>query len=150
MRTLAETPRFRPCRRAYPGDVPDQRRGLLLGITAYGLWGAFPLYWPLLEPAGAVEILAHRIVWSMITLGLLVVLLRRSSQVRAILADRRTFLLLASAAAIITVNWTTYIYGVISDKVVETSLGYFINPLVNVALGVIFLRERLRFGQGLA
>lgn len=124
--------------------MPDQRRGLLLGITAYGLWGTFPLYWPLLEPAGAVEILAHRIVWSMLTLGLLVVLFRRTTQVRAILAERRTFLLLASAAAIITVNWTTYIYGVITDKVVETSLGYFINPLVTVLMGVFIFKERLR------
>jgi chloramphenicol-sensitive protein RarD len=124
--------------------VPEQRRGLLLGATAYGLWGLFPLYWPLLEPAGAVEILAHRIVWSMITMGLIVVLFRRTAQVRAIVADRRTFLLLASAAVVITVNWTTYIYGVNNDRVVETSLGYFINPLVTVLMGVLILHERLR------
>jgi chloramphenicol-sensitive protein RarD len=144
LRTLAETRRFHPYPRPYPAEVPDQRRGLLLGAAAYGLWGAFPLYWPLLEPAGAVEILAHRIVWSMLTLGLLVVVFRRTAQVRAILADRRTFLLLAAAAVIITVNWATYIYGVITERVVETSLGYFINPLVTVLMGVFVFKERLR------
>jgi len=124
--------------------VSDQRRGLLLGIAAYGLWGGFPLYWPLLEPAGALEILAHRVLWSMLTMGLLVVALRRTSQFRAILADRRTFLILAVAAFTITFNWATYIYGVNNNRVVETSLGYFINPLVTVLMGVFILGERLR------
>jgi chloramphenicol-sensitive protein RarD len=144
LRTMAETQRLRGCTRPYPDGVPEQRRGLLLGISAYAMWGAFPLYWPLLEPAGAIEILAHRILWSSISIGLLVLLFRRTPQLRAILADRRTFLLLASAAAVITVNWATYIYGVNNDKVVETSLGYFINPLVTVLMGVVILGERMR------
>ena len=144
LRSLAETQRFGPSSPPYPERVPEQRRGLLLGIAAYGLWGGFPLYWPLLEPAGAIEILAHRILWSMVTLGLLVIIFRRTPQLRAILADRRTFLLLASAALIITVNWATYIYGVNNERVVETSLGYFINPLVTVLMGVFILGERLR------
>ena len=84
-----------PGRGSYPEPVPDQRRGLLFGVTAYVLWGVFPLYFPLLEPAGAFEILAHRIVWSAITMGLLVLLLRRTSQFRALLRDRRTFTILA-------------------------------------------------------
>lgn len=124
--------------------MPEQRRGLFLGIAAYGLWGGFPLYFPLLEPAGAVEILAHRILWTMVTMALLVVVFRRTPQLRAILADRRTFLLLASAALVITFNWATYIYGVNNERVVETSLGYFINPLVTVLMGVLILGERLR------
>jgi len=124
--------------------VTDQRRGLLLGVAAYGLWGGFPLYWPLLEPAGALEILAHRVLWSMLTMGLLVVLLRRVTAVRALLANRRTFLILAVAAFTISFNWATYIYGVNNDRVVETSLGYFINPLVTVLMGVFILGERLR------
>jgi chloramphenicol-sensitive protein RarD len=143
-RRLAETCRFLAVTRPYPGVVPEQRRGLLLGVAAYGLWGGFPLYWPLLEPAGAIEILAHRILWSMVTIGLLVVVFRRTAQLRAILADRRTLLLLAAAALIITVNWATYIYGVNNERVVETSLGYFINPLVTVLMGVVILGERLR------
>lgn len=124
--------------------MPDPRRGLLLGVGAYTLWGAFPLYWPLLEPSGAVEILAHRMVWSSLVMGLLVVGLRRVAAVRAILADRRVRLLLVVAAVTITVNWATFIYGVNSGRVVETSLGYFINPLVTVLLGVVVLGERLR------
>ena len=124
--------------------MTDQRRGLLLGVAAYGLWGGFPLYWPHLEPAGAIEILAHRVLWSVITMGLLVVLLRRTRQFRALLSQRRTFVLLAVAAFVITFNWATYIYGVNNGRVVETSLGYFINPLVTVLMGVVILHERLR------
>ena len=123
---------------------------MLFGVAAYGLWGAFPLYWPLLEPGGAVEILAHRILWSMVTLGLLVVVLGRRSQLRAVLRSPRLRLLLGVAAAVITVNWATYIYGVNSGRVVETSLGYFINPLVTVLMGVLILGERLRRAQWVA
>ena len=144
MRTLAGTDRFQRYPPPYPRNVPEQRRGLLLGVAAYALWGVFPLYWPLLEPAGAVEILAHRILWSMLTMGLLVVVFRRTPQVRAIVAHRRTFLLLVLAALVVTVNWATYIYGVNNDRVVETSLGYFINPLVTVLMGVFILGERMR------
>ena len=130
--------------------MPDQRRGLLLGVGAYALWGAFPLYWPLLEPSGAAEILAHRMVWSMLVMGLLVVVLGRVSQVKAILANRRVTVLLVLAAMAITVNWATFIYGVNSGRVVETSLGYFINPLVTVLLAVLILHERLRRLQWVA
>ncbi|TNM36327.1 EamA family transporter RarD [Nocardioides albidus] len=124
--------------------MSEERRGFTLGVLAYLIWGAFPLYWPLLEPSGAVEILAHRMVWSLVVMGVLVVALRRTAALRAILRDRRTTLLLIVAAATITSNWGTYIYGVNSDRVVETSLGYFINPLVTVLMGVLFLGERLR------
>ncbi|CAN5551749.1 EamA family transporter RarD [soil metagenome] len=117
---------------------------MILGLAAWTMWGFFPLYWPLLEPAGAVEILAHRIFWSMIVMLGVVLVLRRRAALRATLADRRTRLLLALASVLITVNWGTYIYGVNSHHVVETSLGYFINPLVSVLLGVVVLGERLR------
>lgn len=124
--------------------MPDSRRGLLLGAAAYVMWGAFPLYWPLLEPGSAVEILAHRVLWSMLTMGVLVLVIGRRRQLRAIWADRRVRALLMVAAVTITVNWATYIYGVNSGRVVEASLGYFINPLVTVLMGVILLGERLR------
>ncbi|MDP3893930.1 EamA family transporter RarD [Nocardioides sp.] len=124
--------------------MSESRRGFSLGVAAYLMWGAFPLYWPLLEPAGSLEILAHRIVWSVLTMGLLVVVLRRTRQVRAILSDRRITLLLTLGAVVISVNWGMFIYGVTSGRVLETSLGYFINPLVTVLLGVFVLRERLR------
>src|SRR3954468_6336442 len=114
------------------------------------MWGFFPLYWPLLEPAGAVEILAHRIVWSMVVIAVAVLVMRRLPRLRATFADRRTRLLLAAAAFLITVHWGTYIYGVNSNHVVETSLGYFINPLVSVLIGVVVLGERLRRLQWVA
>ncbi len=127
--------------------MAESGRGLLLGVAAYLMWGAFPLYWPLLEPSGAVEILAHRIVWSVVVMGVLVVLLRRGGALRAIARSRRTALLLGAAALTITANWGTFIYGVNSDRVVETSLGYFINPLVTVLMGVLVLGEKLRRPQ---
>ena len=102
------------------------------------------MYWPLLEPAGSVELLAHRVVWSVITLAVLLVLLRRRRQFRELFTDRRVLGMLTLAAFVITLNWGTYIYGVTNDRVVETSLGYFINPLVTVLMGVLLLGERLR------
>ncbi len=129
---------------------PESRRGFLLGVAAYALWGAFPLYWPLLEPAGAFEILAHRIVWSLVTMGLLVVVLGRRSVVRGLIADRRVRGLLTLAACLVTVNWATYIWSVNNGHVVETSLGYFINPLVTVLMGVFILGERMRTVQWVA
>ena len=119
-------------------------RGLVTGVLAYVLWGGFPLYWPLLKPAGAVEVLAHRIVWSAVAMTLVVLLLRRWRGVVAIVRDRRAFALLTVAAGVITVNWGTYIWAVNHGRVVEASLGYFINPLVTVLMGVLVLRERLR------
>ncbi|MBZ5735652.1 EamA family transporter RarD [Nocardioides sp. TRM66260-LWL] len=124
--------------------MTEARRGLTLGIAAYVMWGAFPLYFPLLDPAGPIEILAHRIVWSLVTMWALVLLNHRLPQLRAAVADRRRLRLLALAAAVITVNWGTYIYGVTHELVLQTALGYFVNPLVTVLLGVLVLGERLR------
>lgn len=122
----------------------EQRRGLILGVVAYLIWGAFPLYWPLLEPAGAFEILAHRLIWSLVVMTGLVIGLRRAPQFWALVRDRRTLGLLALAAVTVTTNWATYIWGVNHGRVVETSLGYFVNPLVTMLLGVLILRERMR------
>ncbi|CRK60653.1 Protein rarD [Alloactinosynnema sp. L-07] len=127
--------------------MAGQRRGFLLGFGAYLLWGFFPLYWPLLRPAGPVEILAHRIVWSLAAVLVLIVVARRWTHLRAVLADRRRLTFIAAGAVVIGVNWGVYIYGVNSGQVVETSLGYFINPLVTILLGVAVLGERLRPGQ---
>lgn len=124
--------------------MSDTRRGLFFGFSAYALWGLFPLFWPLMEPAGAIEILAHRVVWSVVVMALIVVLWRRLPTLVAVLRDRRAMVLLTVAAAVITVNWGTYIWGVNNGKVVEASLGYFINPLVTVLMGVMILGERLR------
>jgi len=110
----------------------------------------FPLYFPLLEPAGAVEILAHRVAWSLATMLLVVVLSRRLPQFRSLFHRHRARNLLTVAAVVIAVNWGTYIWGVNNHRVVETSLGYFINPLVTVLMGVLILRERLRRWQWVA
>ena len=130
--------------------MPDARRGFLYGAAAYLMWGLFPLYWPLLEPAGAVEILAHRVAWSLVTMLLVLVLSRRLPHFRALLRRHRARNLLSLAAVVIAVNWGTYIWGVNNHRVVETSLGYFINPLVTVLMGVALLRERLRSWQWVA
>ncbi len=130
--------------------MSERRTGVLMGLAAYGLWGLFPLYFPLLEPAGGVEIVAHRIVWSLLFVALLLTALRGWSAVRRAATDRRTVAILAGAAVLITGNWLTFVIAVNSGHVVETSLGYFINPLVSVLLGVCFLGERLRRLQWVA
>lgn len=117
---------------------------MIFGVAAYVMWGTFPLYFPLLEPADPFEILAHRIVWSALTLLVVVVLLRRVGRVWALVADRRRLVFLAIAGVTICFNWGGYIWGVNNGYVVETSLGYFINPLVTVMFGVLLLGERLR------
>ena len=120
------------------------RRGVLYGVACYVLWGLFPLYWPLLEPAGAIEILAHRIVWSLLVVATVLAVTRSWGWIRPLLADRATLARMTLAAVLIAVNWATYIWGVNNEHVVETSLGYFINPVVTVMIGVLVLHERLR------
>ena len=130
--------------------MAEGRKGLLLGLAAYTMWGLFPLYWPLLRPAGPVEMLAHRVLWSAVTMLVIVAALRRFAQVRGVLRTSRQRRILVVAAVLITVNWGVYIYGVVNEHVVETSLGYFIGPLVTVALGVLVLHETLRPVQKVA
>lgn len=124
--------------------MDERRRGTLYGAAAYACWGLFPLYWEHLAPAGAVEVLAHRVVWSLLVVAGLVAVGRRTHAVRAVVRDRGRLLKLSAAAVFIAVNWVTYIYGVTSGHVVETSLGYFVNPIVTVLLAVLVLGERLR------
>lgn len=122
----------------------EQRAGLLYGIGAYGMWGLVPLFWPLLEPSGAVEILAHRMVWSLGVVGIALLLLRRWAWIGELARRPRQLGLIAIAATVISVNWGLYIWAVNNGHVVEASLGYFINPLVTIAMGVLLLGERLR------
>lgn len=112
------------------------------------MWGLFPLYWPLLKPIGALEILAHRVVWSLFVVLLLLLANRRLGWLRGTTRGKLGWLTLA--AVLVSFNWLLYIWAVNAGHVVETSLGYFINPLISVLLGVTFLRERLRPGQWLA
>ncbi|CAJ1583191.1 EamA family transporter RarD [[Mycobacterium] wendilense] len=122
--------------------------GLLFGVGAYGAWGLFPGFFPLLKPAGAAEILAHRIVWMALLMLVVVAALRRLGDLRRITG--RVWLLLAAASALISANWVIYIYAVNNGHVVDAALGYFINPLVSVALGVVIFRESLNRAQGFA
>ncbi|MFF4100961.1 EamA family transporter RarD [Streptomyces sp. NPDC001903] len=125
----------------------EQRTGLLYGFGAYGMWGLVPLFWPLLKPSGAIEILAHRMVWSLGVVGILLLAMRRWAWIRELLRRPRKLALTALAASVISVNWGLYIWAVNNGAVVEASLGYFINPLVTIAIGVLVLGERLRRAQ---
>jgi len=108
------------------------------------MWGLFPLYWPLLKPASATEILAHRMAWSLIVVAGLLAARRNRTWIADLRRSPRKVLLLCGAAALVSINWGVYIWAVNRHQVVETSLGYFINPLVTVLFGVLVLRERLR------
>lgn len=125
------------------------RRGLALGVGAYALWGVLPLYFHLLRQVPALQLLSHRIIWSVLLLVGIVTAMRRGRAVFAA-ARGRTLMLLVASAILIAVNWLVYIWAVQHAHVLEASLGYFINPLVNVGLGVAALGERLRRWQGVA
>lgn len=137
----------------YSDTVPDSRlssSGLALAVSAYGLWGFLPLYFLLLDPSTPVEIVAWRIVLSLVFCVLLLALTRAFRAFAGLLRDRRIMVLSLAAGILIAINWTVYVYGSTNGFVVEAALGYFINPIVSIALGVIFLRERLRVGQWVA
>jgi chloramphenicol-sensitive protein RarD len=123
-------------------------RGVALGVAAYAVWGLFPAFWGLLEPASAVEILAQRIAWTMVLMTVVLTVLRSWRLLRALSA--RGWLMAGAAAVAIAVNWGLFIYGVGIHHVVEISLGYFMSPLLSVLLGVLVLHERLRTWQWVA
>jgi chloramphenicol-sensitive protein RarD len=125
-------------------EFAREREGVLFGVAAYLLWGLFPLFFPLLKPAGPVEILAHRVVWSLVAVLAVLGVQRRISVLPALIRDRRRLALLSAAAILIAINWGTFIYAVNSKHVIEGSLGYFITPLVSAGFGVFVFRERLR------
>lgn len=137
-----------------PDAARERRAGLIYGLSAYLLWGVLPLYFKALVHVSPGEILAHRIIWSLIFLVVLVVLWRRWPSVKTALANRKVFLTLVASAILIAVNWLVYIMAVVSGHVLEGSLGYYLNPLVNILLGVALLGERLSkaqvFATGLA
>jgi chloramphenicol-sensitive protein RarD len=128
----------------------EQRTGLVYGFAAYAMWGLLPLFWPLLEPAGALEILAHRMVWSLLVVAVILLVLRRWAWLGELIRQPKRLGLVAVAAVTISVNWGMYIWAVNSGHVVESALGYFINPLVTITLGVLVLHERLRPVQWVA
>jgi chloramphenicol-sensitive protein RarD len=126
------------------------RAGLCYGFAAYGIWGVFPLYFHLLSAVSPWIVLCHRIFWSVLFLAIVVSVRGEWKAVRPILRSRRKVLFLAAGGVLIALNWLIFIYAVGSHQIVETSLGYFINPLLSIVLGMVFLRERLRGWQWLA
>ncbi len=113
-------------------------------ITAFSLWGVFPLYWKIFSEVGAWDLFGHRLIWSFLSLTLILAFQHKLSGVRAIWAQRKTRYLLMLSAVLISTNWLLYIYAVNTGKVLEASMGYFLNPLINVFVGWLFLKEKLR------
>lgn len=128
-------------------DCRRTRAGLLYGLGAYLAWGFIPAYFKLLADVPPLVVLAHRVVWSVAFLSLLLTLQRKWGEVRAALRRRRTMLALLCSTVLIATNWYVFIWAIDHGQLLEASLGYFINPLVNVLLGVVVLRERLTLGQ---
>ncbi len=124
--------------------------GVLAALAAFGFWGVIPVYFKALGHVSALELLAQRTFWSVILLLALIAIGRRWSALRGALAEPRAWLLLAASTSLLTLNWLVFIWAIGEGRVLETSLGYYINPLVNVLLGVLVLRERLNPWQGLA
>ena len=142
-----------------PGPAADSdgrpQHGIGYGLAAYTLWGGVVLFWPLVKESTALELLAHRIVWSLVvSVILLLTLVRHSDGLPGTwwsrVGHRRTLLMLGGAAAVVSFNWGTYIWAVNHGHVVETALGYYINPILSILVGVVFLRERMRLAQWIA
>jgi chloramphenicol-sensitive protein RarD len=126
------------------------RIGALYAVLAYTAWGIVPLYWKLFGQIPALEILSHRIIWSMVVLTVLLVLQQRGSELRQLARDPKTLSALLMTTILISLNWGLFIYSITINQIIEVSLGYYINPLVSVILGAVFLKERLNRGQTIA
>jgi chloramphenicol-sensitive protein RarD len=135
--------------RAVTTPEPNHPQGVLYALLAYGSWGLLPMYWKIFVTVPAIEVLSHRMVWSMVFLFGILMVQQRLAEVRAIARSRQIFALLLTST-LLAVNWGIYIYGVNTDRVIEASLGYYINPLVTVMLGLVVLRERLNARQWIA
>lgn len=128
----------------------EKSLGLIFGLSAYILWGLFPLYWPLLKPASAYEIVAHRAVWTLVFCLIVLAFHKKLRYTISQLKNPRTFFGLLATTILISINWIVYIWATNSGHVVEASLGYYINPLVIIAFGVLLLKEKMRVGQWIA
>ena len=128
----------------------ERSLGLIFGLSAYILWGLFPLYWPLLKPASAYEIVAHRAVWTLVFCLIVLAFHRKLRQTISQVKNPKILLGLTTTTALISINWIVYIWATNTGHVVEASLGYYINPLVMIAFGVLLLKEKMRIGQWIA
>jgi chloramphenicol-sensitive protein RarD len=128
----------------------EKSLGLIFGLSAYILWGLFPLYWPLLKPASAYEIVAHRAIWTLVFCLIVLAFHKKLRHTIAQLRKPKIFFGLLTTSALISINWIVYIWATNAGHVVEASLGYYINPLVIIAFGVLLLKEKMRTGQWIA
>jgi chloramphenicol-sensitive protein RarD len=128
----------------------ERSLGLIFGLSAYLLWGLFPLYWPLLKPASAYEIVAHRAIWTLVFCLVVLAFHKKLRKTIARIREPKIFFGLLATSALISVNWIVYIWATNAGHVVEASLGYYINPLVIIAFGVLLLKEKMRLGQWVA
>ncbi|GAE26825.1 hypothetical protein JCM9140_2927 [Halalkalibacter wakoensis JCM 9140] len=132
----------------------EHQLGVIAAIGAYLIWGVLPLYWKLLEPVSAGEVLAHRIIWSLVIMILILTvrkqLLSGWKELVSIFTHFRTAIGIILASCVITINWFVFIWAVNSDRVIEASLGYYINPLINVLLAMLFLKERFTRWQAVS
>ncbi len=124
--------------------MSKNKLGLLFGISAYSLWGAFPLYWPLLEPANPLEIVSHRAVWTLVFCFIVLAATKALKSTLATLKRPMVAVKLFLTSMLISINWLVYIWATNNEHVVEASLGYYINPLIIIGFGVIFLKEKMR------
>ncbi|AZC25647.1 MULTISPECIES: EamA family transporter RarD [Pseudomonas] len=131
-------------------QAANPRRGYILGLTAYIIWGLFPLYFKAIASVPAVEIIVHRVLWSALFGGLLLVVWKHPGWWRELRDNPRRLAILALSGTLIAANWLTYVWSVNNGRMVEASLGYYINPLINVLMGMLILGERLRRLQWLA
>ncbi|BDH61754.1 transporter [Lysinibacillus sp. PLM2] len=131
--------------------MTEEQKGLVYALSAYGLWGFFPLYWKLLEHVDSLEILINRMIWSFVFTFLFIFIIKQRkdlvADLKAIWKDKKLFFSLMLASIVITINWYMYIWAVNHDHVVDTSLGYYINPILTVIFGVIFFKEKLSKAQ---
>ena len=128
----------------------ERSLGLIFGLSAYLLWGLFPLYWPLLKPASAYEIVAHRAIWTLVFCLVVLAFHKKLRKTISRIREPKIFFGLLATSALISVNWIVYIWATNAGHVVEASLGYYINPLVIIAFGVLLLKEKMRPGQWVA
>ena len=131
-------------------DNAEHQRGVLFAIAAYGMWGLVPIYFKAVDQVSSLEVISHRILWSVLFLLVLLGVGRRWQDLKQLLQNRKLLSGLALSALVICCNWLIFIWAVAQERILETSLGYFINPLVSVLMGMLFLQERLRRGQWLA
>ena len=132
----------------------EQKKGIINAIIAYTLWGVYPLYWRLLQSVGPIEILINRMIWSFITLLIIITSLRWMKSLRETLSDlltnKKKLALLVAAAVLLSINWGIFTFAMVSERILEASLGYYINPILSILIGVVFLKEKLNKYQVLA